>query len=198
MKEGRTMSTTQPIRNSEQLQMFKNYYLEIKPNRRNYLLIVTGLNSALRISDILSLTCGDVYDFYGNKLNTHIVVREHKTGKINRIFMNREICTALSCCVCFDDKKELSWLFESQIQHSRPLSRYQAYRIIKSAAAYAGMSSDISCHSLRKTFGYYACKQGTNPSVLMNIYNHSNYQVTKRYLGIDQDDKDDVFRNILI
>lgn len=190
------MSTTQPIKNTEQLHMLKNYYLGIKPNSRNYLLIVMGLNSALRISDILSLTCGDVYDFNRGRLKTHIVVREHKTGKINRIFINKEIHASLSCCVCFADKTELSWLFESQMQKDQPLSRYQAYRLIKKAAAYAGMDSDISCHSLRKTFGYYAWKQGTHPAVLMNIYNHSNYQITKRYLGIDQDDKDEVFRNV--
>lgn len=192
------MSTTQPIKNTEQLHMFKDYYLQIKPNSRNYLLIVMGLNSALRISDILSLTCGDVYDFNRSNIKTHIVVREHKTGKINRIFINKEIRAALSCCVCFANKTEASWLFESQMQNEQPLSRYQAYRLIKKAASYAGMDSDISCHSLRKTFGYHAWKHGAHPAVLMNIYNHSNYQITKRYLGIDQDDKDEVFRNILI
>ena len=32
--------------------------------------------------------------------------------------------------------------------------------------------------------------------MLMDIYNHSSYQITKRYLGIDQDDKDQVFEKI--
>ena len=48
----------------------------------------------------------------------------------------------------------------------------------------------------RSTFGYHAWKQGTPPALLMNIYNHSSYQITKRYLGIEQDDRDDVFKNI--
>ena len=42
---------------------------------------------------------------------------------------------------------------------------------------------------MRKTFGYYAWKYGTPPAVLMDIYNHSSYEITKRYLGIKQDDK---------
>ena len=61
---------------------------------------------------------------------------------------------------------------------------------------YAGMPEHISCHSLRKTFGYHAWKQSVPPAMLMDIYNHSSYQITKRYLGIDQDDKDQVFEKI--
>lgn len=192
------MSTTQPIRNTEQLHMMKNYYLEQKPNARNYMLIVIGLNSALRISDILHLTCGDVYDFKCKELKTHIIVQEQKTGKINRIYINKEIRRTLNCCVEFSHKKDSSWLFESRLQKEQPLSRYQAYRLIKEAASAAGMDVGISCHSLRKTFGYHAWKQGTPPALLMNIYNHSAYQITKRYLGIEQDDKDEVFKKIKI
>lgn len=162
------------------------------------MLIVIGLNSALRISDILHLTCGDVFDYRQKKIKTHIVIWEQKTGKRNCIYMNKEIRRTLTDCVSFSEKKESSWLFESRRQKDQPLSRYQAYRLIKKAAEAAGMETGISCHSLRKTFGYYAWKQGTPPALLMNIYNHSTYQITKRYLGIDQDDKDEVFKKIKI
>ena len=67
---------------------------------------------------------------------------------------------------------------------------------MKKAAADCHLEGVISCHSLRKTFGYHAWKQGTPPALLMNIYNHSSYQITKRYLGIEQSDKDAVFEKI--
>lgn len=47
------MAQTQPIRNTEEIEQLKNYYLKDNPNMRNYALITTGLNTALRISDIL-------------------------------------------------------------------------------------------------------------------------------------------------
>lgn len=192
------MSTTQPIRNTEQLKIFKSYYLSEKPNSRNYALIIIGLNSALRISDILRLTYGDVYDFERSLWKTHIVIAEQKTGKTNRIYMNREIQKTLKEFMNPVSKDSASWLFASQIQKTHPLSRFQAYRIVREAAAFAGLDANISCHSLRKTFGYYAWKQGTPPALLMSIYNHSAYRITKRYLGIDQDDKDEVFAKIKI
>ena len=55
------MSTTQPIRSKQLLHDFKDYYLTKQPNSRNYTLILIGLNTALRINDILHLTWGDVY-----------------------------------------------------------------------------------------------------------------------------------------
>lgn len=88
------------------------------------------------------------------------------------------------------------YLFVSRNGINQPLSRSQAFRIIKKAAVSAGMLQNISCHSLRKTFGYHAWQQGVPPVLLMEIYNHSSYQITKRYLGIEQDDKDKVFLNM--
>lgn len=192
------MSTTQPIRNTEQLKIFKAYYQSEKPNPRNYTLIIIGLNSALRISDILRLTYGDVYDFERNLWKTHIMITEQKTGKTNRVYMNREIQKTLTEFTDPALEGSSAWLFGSQRQKARPLSRFQAYRIVKEAASFAGLDAGISCHSLRKTFGYYAWKQGTPPALLMSIYNHSAYGITKRYLGIDQDDKDEVFAKIKI
>nr|WP_296482862.1 site-specific integrase [uncultured Acetatifactor sp.] len=190
------MCTTQPIRNAEQLKNFKEYYHSEKPDARNYLLIVMGLNSALRISDILGLRYGDVYDYPKREWKTHISIREQKTGKQNCIYMNQEIRETLEQYAAPSRHDSSSWLFGSQRQQAHPLSRYQAYRIVKNAGIYAGLDKNISCHSLRKTFGYHAWKQGVQPALLMNIYNHSSYNITKRYLCIDQEDRDEVFAKI--
>ena len=91
---------------------------------------------------------------------------------------------------------DTDYLFPSPRKADSPLSRYQAYRIVRKAAEAVGIEDVIRCHSLRKTFGYHAWKMGTPPALLMEIYNHSSFQITKHYLGIEQDDKDAVFRDI--
>ena len=58
------------------------------------------------------------------------------------------------------------------------------------------MEGNISCHSLRKTFGYHAWKMGTPTALIMNIYNHSSIEITKRYLSIYQDDKDALYKSM--
>ena len=67
------MGTTQPIRNRKELQKFSTYYQTVKPHPRNYALIILGLNTALRISDLLQLQWSDVYDFYTQRFREHLL-----------------------------------------------------------------------------------------------------------------------------
>lgn len=192
------MSTTVPIKDKDVLEEFKNYYLK-KENYRNYSLIVIGLNTALRISDILSLKWSDVYNFSTNKFKEHIELHEQKTGKQSIIALNS---SAISALQCFKDHLPTSevyrkkYIFTGQKTENKPIGRVQAYRIIKKAAIETGLEEHISCHSLRKTFGYFAYKSGTDSIMLMEIYNHSSFLVTQRYLGIRQEERDAVFMHI--
>lgn len=194
------MNTAQPIKNSKELEKFKQYYRGEKPNIRNYLLLTLGLNTALRVSDLLELKWRQVYDFEKKKLRTHLTLVEQKTGKHAQIYMNDSILKALMLHRdALEHGASISpeqYLFLSQ-KGSR-LSRAQAWRIIRKAAESCDISGVISPHSLRKTFGYCACKQGVRPALLMEVFNHSSFEVTKRYLGIDQEEKDEVFRTICI
>lgn len=95
-----------------------------------------------------------------------------------------------------DEIRPEIYIFQSRSGNNKPISRNRAFHIIKEAAEELGLEANISCHSLRKTFGYQAWKQGVPPALLMNIYNHSSLEITKRYLSIDQDDKDRVFLSI--
>lgn len=192
------MSATIPIKDKEVLEIFKNYYLK-KKNYRNYSLIVIGLNTALRISDILSLKWSDVYNFSTNKFRAHIELYEQKTGKYSIIALNNAATAALQCLMdnlpCSEFYRE-KYIFASQKIENKPIGRVQAYRIIKKAAIESGLDEHISCHSLRKTFGYFAYKSGTDSIMLMEIYNHSSFLVTQRYLGIRQEERDEVFMHI--
>ena len=88
------------------------------------------------------------------------------------------------------------YVFSAKSPQNKPLSRSQAYRIVRTATEKSIHEEHISCHSLRKTFGYHAWKQGAQPALLMDIYNHSSYETTKRYLGITQDERDDIFLSV--
>lgn len=56
------MQKTQPIRNTNDIQRFKQYYLD-RQQIRNYTMVTLGMNTSLRIGDLLNLKWKDVYDF---------------------------------------------------------------------------------------------------------------------------------------
>ena len=194
------MKTTQPVRDIVELKKIKKYYREVKPNKRNFLLIICGLNTALRISDILKLRWKDVYNENLLSFKSHIDVKEQKTGKKTTVFINNNLKEALASFLkdIIAKKGKLcdvmeQFIFLGQKSTDKPISRIQAFRIISEAAKKGLLSHKVSCHSLRKTFGYHAWKKGVSPALLTSIYNHSSYKITTRYLGIEQDDRDEVF-----
>ena len=194
------MKITQPIRDIAELKKIKRYYREVKQNKRNSLLIVCGLNTALRISDILKLRWKDVYNENLLSFKSHIDVKEQKTGKKTTVFINKNLKEAFASFLkdIIAKKGKLcevmeQFIFLGQKSTDKPISRIQAFRIISEAAKKCLLSHKVSCHSLRKTFGYHAWKKGVSPALLTSIYNHSSYKITTRYLGIEQDDRDEVF-----
>ncbi|MCL2047461.1 MAG: tyrosine-type recombinase/integrase [Defluviitaleaceae bacterium] len=173
------MSLTEPIRSPIAV---RRLLKSLQNHPRNYVLVSLCLHTALRISDILRLGTNDVYDFSTGKPCTEISLTENKTKKHKTIALHKNVISAL--------KK-----YRSQAKPNAPLilnahtgnaiSRVQAYRIISLAAKDIGQR--ISCHSLRKTFGYHSWQNGVCPIIVMNIYNHSSMKITERYLGIQQD-----------
>lgn len=188
------MNTMQPIRSLEDVQRFKAYYLE-KEEYRNYLLVTLCLNTALRIRDILGLKWEDIADVKTKKAKEHLCIREMKTGKIAYIYLNSSVAEAVKI---YSEHLETAPGYIFKNRKNKPISRVAAYNIITAGGKAIGLEQNISCHSLRKTFGYFAWQNDVPPALLMSLYNHSSFKVTKRYLGIEQADKDSVFSTVVL
>jgi len=186
------MKATEPIRNKLQVRQLAEYYLK-RGEIRNYVLVIMSVHTALRISDLLRIRWRDIYDFEKKCVRESITITEKKTRKTKMIALHSQIKTALNLYA--SAAKPGAFLIDNQ-RTGKAISRIQAYRLIRSAAEALGFLHQVSCHSLRKTFGYHAWKNGASPAVIMDIYNHSSLAVTKRYLGITQDDKNAVYMSL--
>jgi integrase len=185
--------TTEPIRNKQEVRQLAEHYLN-QGQLRNHVLVVLGVYTALRISDLLRLRWDDVYDFGKNRIRTSVTITEGKTRKPKTFTLNKDAVRALTLFAAQSAHKG-AFLIENT-HTKRAISRIQAYRLIRAASEALQFQCRVSCHSLRKTFGYHAWKSGVSPAVIMEIYNHSSLQVTRRYLGVTQDDKNAVYRNL--
>jgi len=186
------MSITQPIRNIENVRALSNYYFDLGQHR-NHRLVMFSLYTALRISDLLPLCWRDVYDFKLKRVREIFSVTEKKTGKTKVIAINKNLAAAIEYSAASSRPDEFLFLNPHTKKH---ISRAQAYRIIRAAGEKLNIPGRVSCHSLRKTFGYHAWKNGVSPAVIMEIFNHSNMNHTRRYLGIQQDELNVVYLGV--
>jgi integrase len=181
-----------PIRDIKKISAMKKF-LKAK-DARDEALFTMGINTALRISDLLSFSLGDVLDGEW-RLRETIRLKERKTGKIKRFPINESVRETLSGYLATRRKEDRSApLFPSK--KGGALSRWQARRILKAAGKFVGLEK-IGTHSLRKTFGYHVYrKTGGNIGLVQKLLNHSTSENTLRYIGIDREAMDSAYLDL--
>ena len=185
------MEFVQPIRDLKKIDTIKK--LLKQQNLRDYCLFVLGINSGLRISDLLKLRISDVSE--KGKIKDRIRLREKKTNKFKDFPLSNSTKSALKEYLKTREYNENEPLFISR-KNKGFLMRQQAYKLINDVAKAVGIKEKIGTHTLRKTFGYHAYNNGYDITLIQKLFNHSSPSVTLRYIGITQDEMDDVYLSL--
>lgn len=177
------MNFVEPIRDPNMIEAIMKHLKD--KNERNYIMFLIGIYSGLRISDILQLQVKHIHD-------KDIRIREQKTGKQRKIVLHNKLRGPLKDYI--KDKNPWEFLIKSREGDNKPISRVQAYNIVKDLENYFRTDA-IGTHTLRKTFGYHYYKGTKDVATLQKIFNHSHPNVTLKYIGIIQDDIDSAMRD---
>lgn len=182
-------SSVEPIRDEDDLRNFINYFKKKRDNEpresrqklydRNYIMILVGLNAALRFSDLRRLTVDKV------KYN-HIIQRDQKTGKENKFPLHPDIYNEVTEYIKRQNLSGEDYLFYSRKGVNKPLSRVQGYNIIQQIKEGIKLRYQVGTHTLRKTYGYWFYKDTGDVVALQTILNHSNPTVTMIYIGMQK------------
>ena len=151
------------------------------------LLVALGCFFGLRISDILALRWNQILNV------SEFTIIGHKTGKKRTIRINPQLQRHIT--ECYKAIKPLGK--SSPILVSQKSTVYSIQRInmiLKELKQkYKLHIGNFSCHSLRKTFGRQVYNMNSENSELalvklMELFNHSSVAITKRYLGLRQEE----------
>lgn len=181
---GHPMEYVEPIRDVESINAIKDILK--KHSKRDLSLFVLGINTGIRISDLLSLKVEDIWDEKGIK--EFLYLKEMNSDETKAYYLNKNVQHALEDYLNSYDFLESDYLFKSK-KNNLPITRQQAYRIINKAAKEVGIPGKIGTHTLRKTFGYHAYRKGIAISIIMGIYHHHTPSETLRYIGVDKNEK---------
>lgn len=183
---GESISMTynvQPLRTQQEINDFLFCLRRNKNAERDVFLFLIGINSGLRMSDIVKLKKKDVI----SSKNPRIV--EQKTGKTRILYLSslQELIQDYT-----KDLKPEDYLFPST--KGGHLEVNTVYQMFQKVAALLDRD-DIGTHTLRKTFGYHYYKKTKDVATLMEIFGHSSEKITKRYIGINEDEISETLLN---
>ena len=164
------------IRNKEDIERMEHALRYI--SYRDYMIFKTGINSALRISDLMKLKVSKVRKrIFG--------IHEQKTGKYRQIFINDHFKPVLWDYMKY--MRDDDYLFRTMRSNELP-SYFPFYHHLKKAGAYCELDINIGTHTCRKTFGYWHYQQFKDIAILMELLNHSNERETLIYIGVIQEE----------
>ena len=156
-------------------------------NYKMSLLIALGCFTGLRISDILSLRWNQILD------TDEFTIIEHKTKKKRTIRVNLQLKKHIRDC--YEHIQPVGINAPILIsQKGTVFSIQRINEVLKEIKRkYRLQIGNFSCHSLRKTFGRQVYNMNNDNSELalvklMELFNHSSVSITKRYLGLRQEE----------
>ncbi|MCU4989776.1 tyrosine-type recombinase/integrase [Bacillus cereus] len=179
------MEVVEALKDISQIEAMKKYLKE--HSQRDYLLFVIGINTGLKITELLSMKFEEV-------LNEDGTVREFyslpvKDEKFKQdIYLNTKVKEALLEYVQSINVKRENYVFQSN-KTANSITRQQAYRVIHNAAEAVGVVGKIGTNSMRKTFGFHAYKRGIAIALLQKHFHHATPSETLKYLGISKDEE---------
>lgn len=156
-------------------------------NYKMSLLIALGCFTGLRISDILALRWEQILS------TEEFTIIEKKTGKKRVLRLNSQLQQHIQ--ECYEHIQPIGMKAPILVSQKGTVFTIQRINVIlkEIKRKYRLKVKNFSCHSLRKTFGRQVYNMNSENSELalvklMELFNHSSLAITKRYLGLRQEE----------
>lgn len=169
---------------------------------RNKMLFLIGINIGIRASDLCDIKWNFFLNEDGAFKDSYSLQpkKTKKTGKFVKLYFNDAIKKAITDYLEEYPMEDMNdYVFKSREGDSHITSIHLG-KIIKDTAKEAGIERNICSHSLRKTFGYHVWHNAKDKEkaliMLMTIFNHSSVIMTKKYIGLMDEEIEDVFNGL--
>jgi site-specific recombinase XerD len=146
---------------------------------RNYVILLTFLDTGIRLSELLNLTVNDV-----NLIKRSLLIRSGKGQKEREVYMGKSLVKALAQYI----KKRGFIPYEDKLfitSSGKPLQPRTVQKIIKELGKKAGIAG-VRCspHTLRHTFATNFIRNGGDIFTLQRILGHSDISTCMIYVHI--------------
>ncbi|WP_314673571.1 tyrosine-type recombinase/integrase [uncultured Solobacterium sp.] len=157
---------------------------------RNYILLILGVNTGNRIETLIELTPRDI-------AGGQYTCKEMKTGKVQQFNMNADVYATVREYIERYNIQMNEYIFESrQGLKGYPITRQQAWRVVKQLAKEAGIEYPVACHSLRKSYGRWYWDSTHDLLTTQKLLMHESAAETMLYIMLEPSDIQEVRESI--
>ena len=184
------MKGTRPLNNGEIRRVSAAFTGTFEVRNRGLFMI--GVSTGGRISELLSLTIGDVYQngrAVSDLLYSKSVV---KGGEVSRaVPVNVDGRGAIEALIDWHREKYATLVPSRPLFPSRnkkgtvALNRQSAHDMLKEAFMAAGLNGKIATHSLRKSFAQRIYEESGDIYLVQELLGHRSVATTQKYIGVN-------------
>lgn len=182
-----------PIKDREKVLDIQDYLKS--QNERDFVLFVTGISTGYRAGDlvefkkrIIQKSLDDGYfEILENKKKNSKNIRQ-KNLKPRQVKINANLAVILSEYI--EDMEDYEYVFKSRKGSNSHITVPSVSRILRVAGEEFGLSN-ITAHSMRKTYAYFIYVNSKfNITLVKDMLGHGTIEETRRYLGLDKETYD--------
>ena len=151
-------------------------FLESVPSLRSRTALTTVYAAGLRVSEVVRLAVADI-----DSDRMVIRVEQGKGGKDRYVMLSPQLLRILRAY--WRLTRPARWLFPGR-DPDRPLDPQVLHAACKSARAAAGLTKQVTVHTLRHSFATHLLENGTDVRIIQVLLGHANLQSTVRYTRV--------------
>lgn len=166
------MNWVAPIKDKDTLKNFGEQLKEV--DYKYYIMFELGVGTGLQLQDILKFKVKDV------RGKSEIVAKIGTKHIKNTFYISDELQKIINDYT--ENRDPDSYLILGHRTMNKPVSREQAYRVLRAAGHKIGLNS-IGAQTMRKTFAWNYYKETGDIYYLQNLFNHASPSITYRFIG---------------
>lgn len=164
-------------------------------NWRDKTLFIPGVRTGFRVSELIQMKVGDVWRL--NRVTDEVTVTKAKMkgkAKGRTVTIHDQAAEFIRELITSEALKPSDFLFQSR-KGSGPITRVQAWRVLKDAYNAIGANGSVATHSMRKTFASKIYElSGRDLRLTQAALGHVSVSSTVSYLAVDDNKVKDLIR----
>src|SRR6266446_1787019 len=151
-------------------------FLEAIPSLKSRTALTTVYAAGLRVSEVVLLKIADI-----DSQRMVIRVEQGKGGKDRYVMLSPQLLTILRTYWRLARPKH--WLFPGR-DETKPIDVQVLHAACRSACAAAGLSKQVTVHTLRHSFATHLLENGTDVRIIQVLLGHASLSTTARYTRV--------------